>query len=526
MDATHQQNGKPLSLSQLQEQSQRLREQAQVNRLRYINQFYERETERQRVRESAEIPDWAGPFQDLLDQLRDASFYLSPMSTIQDRKYGMSFPVLVNLGQLGILRGQSRILLATNPYAKGFLRGLQSYVIGSGYTYTAEKCQGKDVSDGTVAAAQQVLDDFCKDNAWHKWEKELFWRSREDGEYFLRHFWDAAKGCTIVRAVEPEQVKPNPGQSSLQWMFGIKHYADEHGEDVMVPEAYWVEYLYDSAKGEEIAAPEIVHHKVNVRQSVKRGLPDFIWGCYDAFRVAEKLRRNMGEGAAFQAAIAGIREHESASLSQVNTFQQALLDPNLHSTDPISGRSVDAAKYNPGTILDVSKGLKWVDPPGAKNVAEHVEVLHAMLRGGCIPWNAPEWLATASGADMAAYTASLTAGSPFLRTIEDAQQEYGDCFCGTMRIALTNAAEHDRLPKNILDLVEVKAEAHSSEVHDKLEKAQADSIRVQGNWKSRQTVCAEEGGDWEDEATNMEEYTERFGAPGQGLDLPPEQLPD
>jgi len=159
------------------------------------------------------------------------------------------------------------------------------------------------------------VEEFCAVNDWHHWEQELFWRSREDGEYFLRYYRDRELRCLTLRSVEPEQVTASGlPDAKPEWSFGIHTKPDDLGEIY----AYNILYLsggpdQNGTIREEVDADQLQHFKVNVHRLVKRGLTDFCFSTYDALRMAEKLRNNMAEGSAVQSALAFIRQHESAT---------------------------------------------------------------------------------------------------------------------------------------------------------------------------------------------------------------------
>jgi hypothetical protein len=56
------------------------------------------------------------------------------------------------------------------------------------------------------------------------------------------------------------------------------------------------------------------------------------------------------------------------------------------------------------------------------------------------------------------------------------------------------------------------------EVRNRLDEAQANAVRVEGGWKSRQTVAGEENLEWQDEVRNMKEYDQQFPAPQSAKD--------
>src|SRR5581483_3975379 len=184
-----------------------------------------------------------------------------------------------------------------------------------------EKHGGKP--SALIPQVQAIVEEFCEINAWSEWEQELFWRSREDGEYFLRYYPDDELQCLTVRSVEPEQVSTTgiPGGANNEWSFGILTDPD----DVQEIYAYNVLYLAEPADHhndvrEEVPAEEMQHYKINVKRLIKRGLSDFSFSTYDALSSAERLRNNLAEGAAVQAALAFIRQHETATQAQIQNF--------------------------------------------------------------------------------------------------------------------------------------------------------------------------------------------------------------
>src|SRR5262249_19000540 len=79
-------------------------------------------------------------------------------------------------------------------------------------------------------------------------EREIFRRVKRDGEAFLRfHFQD--EGKTLVRFVEPEQVRDGGGQLPQEgWSFGIRHQMTPF-EDVETVTEYSIFWPDPAAKG-------------------------------------------------------------------------------------------------------------------------------------------------------------------------------------------------------------------------------------------------------------------------------------
>jgi hypothetical protein len=479
---------------------------------------------------------------DLLDRYRDGPNITYPLTQPQDRRYGQNYPFWVSEQQLSLVRAQARLMTAMNPYAIGLLTGLASFVIGSGFTYRAMPKKGKEnVGDGLLSDVQEAIDEFAELNDWEELQQELFWRTREDGEYFLRFFDQVDGGILVLRVIEPEQITLPPGGRFEEYSFGIK----TDPEDVMTRYKYFSHYkstttasgdvrqngsaLHNagaSELGEEIDADCVQHMYVNTKKSIKRGLTDFSFGVFDCLRAAQKLVFNFGEGAAIQASIAQIRQWDNASASSVQ--QMAGANTTYSVANPITGQAINYQQLEPGQILDIPRQLQYVPPPAWQGGAAEsfISLLHAELRGAGTRWNAPEWLATASGADMAAYTASLTAESPFVKTAARYQRLYVRVFRDVVKRAVATAAMNDLLPQEAVDLVDIECTPPRIEMRDSLEEAQANQIRVVGGWKAPQQVCEEEGRQWDETKVLIEEYHEDMGTVLPQFELPKEDGPD
>lgn len=455
-------------------------------------------------------------FGDPWERYRNDQYALTgarPFATVNDRRDGRNYPIFQTEEELAQLRAPARILCASNHYAIGLLNGLTSYTIGTGFTYRAVP-RNKDMKVSPEAdAAQAVIDAFIEKAAWGELEQELFWRSREDGEFFLRIF-PAEGEISEVRTVEPEQVRIPPGEASHDWSFGIRTDPD----DVQTPLEYFVSYFDNTQDGDFVDAEDMIHCKVNTKRSIKRGLTDFCFSTADALDVADRLRKALGEGAAIQAAIAEIVQYESATNSQV----QSLIDSQKEftRTNPVTGRTTTHERIPAGTRRHVPKGMVYVAPPGAANIPGYVEALQACLRGAGVRWNAPEWLGSADASNNN-FASSLTAESPFVIAVKRAQAIYKRLFRQLMLRIL-----EIKLGRDALRLIDLQIEAPPPETRNRLEEAQTDQIYVGMGVKSVQTVQQEQGLDADQEAQNREEYNARFGAPGMGLELPGEDVND
>lgn len=430
----------------------------------------------------------------------------------KDRAFGADYPFIRNESDLAMMRNASRYCVRTISNASGLLTTLTSYVISTGFNATCR-------SDTTVKLAEScesIIAHWIVEQNFESIQEEIFQRSRVDGEIFIR-FFPQPDGDMEIRFVEPECVTQPSGSLDTEWMFGIKTDVS----DSQNIKAYNVRYFTgETLIDEEVKPDQIIHYKINCTGAMKRGVPDFSFNTLEAFTLAAKLTRNIGEGAAVQAAIAAVREHESSSLSQVDDF----LDTQTGSipTTPYAypGMQPQAfsgyQQFQPGSFLDIPTGIKYVSPPGATNVEKHLDVLQAVLRSAGMRWSAPEW-AVSARSDSMSYASSLTAEAPFLRTCSRLQREYRRVFRTILHKVLDIAALAGRIPINWESTVQIDVASPAMEIRDKGAEARANQIYYEMGIKSKHTVCSDIGLSFNQEQEFIaEEY--------QISELPPDQV--
>lgn len=520
---------------------------------------YTRETIRSRglersakLMESFANYDWLNVYSDMLDRFRNPDMAAFSISSVGDRRWGMNYPVFRNEVDLARLRMPSRILCATNNYAIGLLSGLTSYVIGAGFDYRAASMPGMEgeCPKELIKACQLIIEDFAKLNDWHGGEQpgmeaELFWRSCEDGEFFLRCF-PQEDGKTKVRTVEPEQVTMPGG--AVMWngarvfipanegMFGVV----TPSEDAQDVRGYYVFYGTDVAGGSVIPHDEMVHLRRNVHRSIKRGMPDFSFDSHTKLVLASKLAHSLGTCGAIQAAIPWIEQFEVANKATVLGLIDGLDAGDLNGdyTQPNldTGKTDTFSKIEPGTIPHIAKGHEYVPSPSAGNAQQHLAILQMLAQSGGNRWNAPAWLATADNTS-ANYATALTEESPFIKTVTRNQTAYKGAFVKSFWFALEHfvktrgglrvvARVGDVLREmfftwhDIKRMIDIQVEAHNPEVRNKLDDAQRQTIQIQAGTLSPQTAMAEDGRDVDREQTNILEWRETMGTQ-MGPTLPP-----
>ncbi len=487
--------------------------------------------------ESIQCGDWwTSAAYDRMDRLRSDPYWRS-VGGRQARQKGGDYPFFTTEQELELFRGQSRILAGANSYAIGLVEGVVSYTLGEGMTYRAvSRHKERKAPKELLAKIQDIIDYHHERNCWFGgcqpgMEEELVSRSLIDGEWFLHH-QSTDEGYVDLRIVEPEQVT-QPLGSPDEYSFGV---LTPEG-DIAGPRKAYNTRWDDSNDDVEIPASEMIHFRRNVVRNVKRGLPDFTHSTLDAFHIADRLRHNMALGAAIQATFAGIRQHDSATKAQVDSMNE--LVANYERTNPDTDQTERIQKFEP-SMVDIPKGMNYVNPPTAQNAAAHVEILLACLRGAGRRWMAPDWVigGDASNNNLAS---SLVATDPWVIRIKRNQRDNRSVGKESAWIAVRTRVEKTgaitvRVKKeggilteetygwqDIRGLVDIQVEAPSPETRNKLEEAQVNQIYGMLRVKSTQTMQQDLGLDTEEEQVNFDKAAEQMGPPGEPPALPGDQ---
>lgn len=449
------------------------------------------------------------------------------VTTINDRRYGQNFPFYLSEVDLQLLRWPARILCGTNAYAIGLMEGWISYIGGDGFTKTVQPLPGKDVPKEVTAKLQGVIDDFAERNEWGGGEQpgleeELLWRAEEDGEFGLCKWVDDA-GCTWVSTFEPEQLTQPPG-SDQDYKFGVYVPADSQRA-----EKYWLRGMNTTAMGEEYDAEQIVHFKKNVKRQMKRGIPTFSFGMNDTLTLSDDLRHSLGVGGKAQAAIAIVRQWQTATGSNLSSMTAAAAAFQL----PIpGGGTVPGQLAIPGTTQDIPRDMEYKEGPSGANAPGHVSILQACLRGASARMNAPEWLGSADSSNNS-FSSSVIADSLFGRRIIREQKRPAEVIrsvfwwalderckrAGEIVVTLNDGSVFRMEWEQLKKLVEVKVTPSSIEVRNKLEEAQRLQILTGASLMSNPQAIVELGGDAAETEEQILEWREKMGA-ASGVQLP------
>jgi hypothetical protein len=314
-----------------------------------------------------------------------------------------------------------------------------------------------------VEEVQVVIDEFTEQNKWTNClgalDEEIHGRLREDGEaaFILEsrltpggYARSASSIGVKARTVEPDQIVAPRDSYALDrwlgcadsrptsWSFGIHTSRDDTDE----PLGFHVVYPSDSGRYDYV--PAIVGHpanptktmvfaKRNTPRTVKRGLSDFLSITGDVGRAA-KLKRNMADAAALQAAIAWIVENPTNVSAPVAGGASSIVSlVGQHNLRTTTGtKQIDANAYPSKSILTTPAGRKYLPGPmGAERNNGFIEVYDLVLRSIGQRWLMPEYMISGDASN-ANYASSLVSESPFVKARENDQQGLVGVFTETL----------------------------------------------------------------------------------------------
>ncbi len=473
-------------------------------------------------------------FRMLRDRYGEPGQWMVP-NVSSDRKSGENRPLILNETQLNLLREQSRILLATNPYAQGLHENQINYIVGKGFTY---KVKGRNANgpDGLpqkpdeptqqrITAVQKWCDAWIARNRWsasardprtmqavaQPRERECVARTLRDGEAMVRlHLFE--DGDSAARFVEPVQVRNNGVSVADGWTWGMKHRTEPF-VDVETIVAYWISYWTEeeTEDHDEVPADEIIHFKLQRDDAaIKRGVPLYSFGVYSALERAYKLQETASKTAAFRAGNAEYWQHETGTASNIGAFGKTV--PNQ-----IGGGSHVEERMGPGPrIRRMGPGTTPINPTAA-GFTEYGQVAQGDLRQAGASVAAPEFVVSGDASNNN-YASIKESGTPFVLATAVSQEHFVTGCLAVIYRAMRHAIDKGVLPSDTLDMVELHAETAKDDSREPLERAQEDQILVSVGIKSVQTAQRERGLDPEQQATERQEWAQQFGNQGMALD--------
>ena len=414
---------------------------------------------------------------------------------------GEVLPIYLTWLQLKYIRDRSRRICNENEFALCAIQNRVHYCVGKGFKY---KATSKNPTYADLV--QDVIDEFIDKNDWAEREAESLHRGDRDGEFILR-FFPQDDGIYAVRYVEPEHVKDPTGDAGEPTeTFGVETYP----LDLETVRAYWIienPYIYSTPK--RIPADDILHVKFNVDMNAKRGLPTF-YPIEGNLRRAEDLQASIVAMCKAQAKIALIRKLQGTARSAAEAFRDSVKAADV--TDPTTGTNVSIERMRYGTILTSSGNVEY-EFPKHSDTSGFIEALNSELRACAARLNMPEWMFSASTSD-ANYATALVAEAPSVKAFEYVQRKLARAFgenkrpgnkLSVMWRQIRYSVTQGLLPPEVLKEVEIQVECPQVTARDKMQEVQRNEILNRMGIKSKQTISAEEGLDWDVEQDRLEE---------------------
>jgi capsid protein len=416
--------------------------------------------------------------------------------------YKENLQTVRTIQELNRLRHISRYLYERNGNAFGAIDGIGRYVINSGSKQTvASTDPDRDPPKRLSFAVTEHLKAFKKANQWKTVEREIYRRYLVDGEVFIL-LTPNEDGITSLTFIEPDQIVPPEGESHTErWSWGILKSGG-------IPIRYNVRD-YTTNTERQIPAVFVFHLKRGSNLNQKRGLPA-LTPCIEDLLGGNKLRYAAREGQKVRSAIAYVRQHAQAPVGSIQALQNSVTSATVQRGD---GQTVVFQRVEPGSVQDIPEGLEYKPPPTSADTEAVAVNVKLSLEAVAATLQCPYWLISGDST-ASSYASSLTAESPFIKLVEsdqDVMSEYVDDVL-TAVIEIATEQEVESLPFDTLEKVDLQVTYTVPVVRQKLEETQRNEILRNARIKSRATIAAEEGLDFEKELANFAAEDEQIPA--------------
>lgn len=460
---------------------------------------------------------------------------------------GRCLPLYENAQDVRRARAESRVLFAQFPAARGLLRKLSNYIIGTGWDFTVkpkERFKNDPAAIKLASVVQGVLDKHLEDNKFvGRLDRELHEQSRIDGESLPTLYMEG--DSVRIEPTDPACILEPADKRPLQRMLRTDHKLNNwwHGvhtlynpnlkrDDAARPLGLHAVFDRLGDQWDYIPARRVEQIKRNVPRLARVGFPDLKFMQME-IEASAKLRRNTAEGAAILAAIVMIREHaEGVGKSSIERMVGDNATSSYQRQGAESARTVFNERVKPGTIKDIPNGMKsMLGPMGTLNSPIYVEVEQHLLRMIASYYSMPEFV-YASDASNGTYSSTLVASDPFVKECELEQAQYGDHCVSLHWKALRMHCDSGQLRgyswDQIRQTLDMEAEYASPASGDKLEQAQGNKILHDAGIISKRTWAADAGYDLDEEMANgaKEAPTPGYDANGAPLVDPNKQPRD
>jgi len=433
---------------------------------------------------------------------------IGAFTQIYDRADGRYRPVYTNESDLKLIRAMAWLLVEKVPMAQAWVNRLLDYTIGTGFDWTI-KADDKRLQKGVQNYVRECLDAS-------KWsselERESYTREIADGEFLGQLIYES--GQCIIATREADELTEPFGKRELEdwlgldyapsWTFGIMTKQD-------LPEIHRGYHLVRSSDGSDwdfVDESKAIFWKRNVRARAKRGFSDFYKPHLYLLR-ADRVLTNTAEGAATQAAIAYIVEHNSTSTQSRAQDIVTRFSPLTGKVDPLTGLAQRRRRMLPGTRLDVPAGQQYkAGLLGSNNSDIYVQVMEAALRLAGSVHAFPEGMLTGSYSNNN-HASSLTAEAPFMQGRFAEQSQRKERMREMILKIIKLGASMNRFKffgvtdwASLQDRLTVEVIPSRILSRDVLKDTQALALQKQNGWVTDKTAINELGRDIDTETAN------------------------
>lgn len=452
---------------------------------------------------------------------------------------GRCLPLYQNAQDVRRFRAEARNLVGFFPSARGLLRKLSDYVIGTGWEFTVKpkkRHANNPAAMALAASVQAVLDQHLEFNNFvGNLDREIHEQSRIDGDCFPTLYLEEIGRDKYVRIeltdpgciLEPAEKRPlermmRTGHKLNGWWHGVHttFHQQLKRDDVTRPLGYHAVFDRLGDQWDYLPANRVEHIKRNVPKLARVGYSDFKI-VQTELEAAAKVRKNTAEGVAILAAIVMWREHaEGTSKSSIERMVQENATSSYQRNSTENTRTIYNERTRPGTVKDIPHGMTVKSGPlGTLNQPIYVEVEKHILRIAGNTWSMPEYMSTGDASN-ANYSSTLVAESPFVKYCEQEQAYYGGHYIRLHWKALKMHCDAGQLQGHswaqICEMLDIDAEYKSPASRDQVALAQTNQILHDKGILSKRTWAADAGLDLDEEIANgaKEDPTPGFDANG------------
>lgn len=440
-------------------------------------------------------------------------------TTPEDRSEGRYRPLYENALDVRQIRAEARVMVELFPIARGIIRKLSDYIIGTGWDFVAQpkkQYENDPYANQCAASVQGIIDQFLEYNNFiGNLDREIHEDSRVCGDCLPALYEDRQSGNVRVELIDPatiiEPFNPKPLEQHLEtayklngWWHGVHTIFNPQlgRDDVTRPLGYHCVFDNLGNQWDYLPCCRVEHIKRNVGRMARVGVPDFLVVQQDLENEA-KLRRNTAVGAAILAAIVMIREHaEGTSKSSIESMVSSNSTYNYQKRTQDSSRTTYGEQIAPGTVKDIPEGMTATTGPLGQNKAPgYIEVGQHLLRIIGTAWSMPEYL-VGGDASNANYASTLVAESPFVKYCEHEQAFYGSHFERLVWKAIKMYHGLGLIPypfSVVTRYLEINAEYPSPASRDKSQMIDVDERLDSLGIKSKRSIAADYDLDYDEE---------------------------